>query len=115
MNDPNEIEQGYRVMIDDNFHYMDESYRVCAGTFQHYEDALVQAKEITLKSVLKHKGASAAETYDNYKDFGDDPFIQPFGEAPRPEENYSAWTTAKMLAQQIETAGSEPQSKGETP
>ena len=112
MSDSNEIERGYRVMIDDNFHYMDESYRECAGTFQHYEDALEVARKITFESVVENQSVTAAETLKNYKGFGDDPFIQPFGGAPRPEENYSAWTTAEMLSKVIEV---KPQPLGATP
>jgi hypothetical protein len=102
MNEKIEITRGYRVMVDDNFHYMDESYRECAGTFQNYEDALAVAKNITLESVVENESDTAEETFKNYKGFGSDPFIQPFGGAARPEENYSAWTTAEMLAQLIE-------------
>ena len=111
MNDPNEIEQGYRVMVDDNFHYMDESYRECAGTFQNYEDALSEARSITLESVVDNLSVTTEETFENYKGFGRDPFILPFGGAPRPDENYSAWSTAKLFAQVMEPRRVDLQSK----
>lgn len=112
MSDSNEIENGYRVMVDDNFHYMDESYRECVGTFENYEDALELANKITLESVISNELSTAAETFQKYKDFGKDPFIRPFGDAPPPEENYSAWTTAEMLSQLIEIERRKAQSKG---
>ena len=112
MSDSENIEQGYRVMVDDNFHYMDESYRQCAGTFQKYEDALELAQKITLKSVLENESNTAEETFSNYTNFGKDPFIQPFGGAPRPSANFSAWTVAKALAQIIEDHQRQAELKG---
>jgi hypothetical protein len=115
MSNSDEIKNGYRVMVDDNFHYMDERYRECAGTFDNYEDALGLAQKITFESVVSNESSTAAETFQKYKDFGKDPFIQPFGEAEPPEENYSAWTTAEMLAELIEIERSKAQSKVDVP
>jgi hypothetical protein len=102
MSNSEQIKQGYRVLVDDNFHYMDENYRECAGDFESYEDALALAKKITFESVIENEADTASETFQKYKDFGKDPFIQPFGDASGPEENYSAWNTAEILAQIIE-------------
>lgn len=114
MSDSDEIQPGYCVLIDDNFHYMDEDRRSHLAVYPSYEDALERAKGITRKSVLRNKGATPEETYDNYTDFGDDPFIQAIGGAPEPIERYSAWTAAKLFAKEIHGEADVPQSEGET-
>ena len=89
-------------MIDDNYHYMDERYRKSAGDFEDYESALDLAQKITFESLVSNEASTAAETYEKYQSFGKDPFIMPIGDAPKPEEDYSAWDTAKMLAELLE-------------
>jgi len=41
-----EIGRGYRVKVDDNFHFMDEGERWCLGTFASYEEALTAATQM---------------------------------------------------------------------
>lgn len=86
----------YELLVDDNFHFMDESYRFSAGTFDRYEDAVAKAQAMIdgeLVHMLKGKdGVSADELYDLYMGFGNDPFIA--GE-PQPEEIFSASTYAR--------------------
>lgn len=101
MSEKGKIKPGYCVLIDDNFHYMDEERRSHLAIYSNYEGALARAKEITRKSVLENKGATADDTLDNYMDFGSDPFIQAIGGAPEPVERYSAWTAAKVFAEEI--------------
>ncbi len=48
----------YRVMIDDNFHYMDEDERCDSGTFKTYEEAVSAAKEIVDRSLRWERGQS---------------------------------------------------------
>ena len=74
----------YIVMVDDNFHYMDESERYKAGEYDTYEEAEEKCREIVRRSVEESK-----YDFDNYTMFGDDPFI--IG------GNFSAWEYAKRL------------------
>jgi hypothetical protein len=99
MDRKDELQSGYHVMVDDNFHYMDETYRECVGTFENYQDALALAQNIAAESVLSNKSSTAEETYEKYQSFGKDPFIRPFGEASQPEKPFSAWTMAKMVSE----------------
>lgn len=67
----------YRVMIDDNFHYMDESERTTLGTFDTAAEAIEACEKIVNDSLRHHfkPGMSAAELMSQYESFGDDPFI----------------------------------------
>ncbi len=101
MSNQDKIKDGYAVLVDDNFDYMDESERHCVGIFEKYEEALETARRITRKSVAANRGNTAEETYEKYTSFGDDAFIRPVGNAPVPEQMYSAWTEAKQIAKEL--------------
>jgi len=95
--------RGYRVYVDDNFHFMDEDERWCLGEFSSYEDALVAARKIVEDFFSDAKpGQTAEELYDGYTGFGDDPFIVAFGGADQPASLFSAWGYAKHLAGELE-------------
>ena len=93
----------YQVFIDDNFHYMDEGERIAGEVFDAAEEAITAAKKIVDNSLRheysQHPGISAAELWDYYTDFGDDPFIR---SDPRdPDCEFSAWEYAKERAMEI--------------
>ncbi len=95
--------RGYRVLVDDNFHYMDEDERWCLGEFDNYEVALIAARQLVEDFFSDAKpGQTAKELYDGYTSFGDDPFIIAFGGADQPESRFSAWGYAKHLASELE-------------
>lgn len=81
----------YQVLVDDNFHYMDEDERICAGEFETYEAALAKARQIVEESVANHR-----YDYSEYTGFGDDAFVMP---VPPSVERFSAWTYAKKLCE----------------
>ncbi len=84
----------YVVMVDDNFHYMDEDERYRHGEFSDGGVAIEQCRQIVdeyLESALK-PGMSAEELWDSYKSFGEDPFIQGVDVAPG---HFSAWDYAR--------------------
>ena len=60
----------YVVMVDDNFHFADESERYEAGEFDTYEEAEALCREIVQKS-LKESGYDL----EGWKHYGDSPFI----------------------------------------
>jgi hypothetical protein len=67
----------FKVMVDDNFHYMDEDERSEHGTFATL-DAAVAACRALVDSSLRGSwkpGMSADDLYEQYVAFGDDPFI----------------------------------------
>jgi hypothetical protein len=86
----------YRVLINDNAHYMDESERADHGVFANADEAVAACKEIVddeLKTMWK-SGTTAKELYRLYVAFGPDPFIVPLNPSD-PDVRFSAWTYAK--------------------
>jgi len=67
----------YKVYIDDNFHYMDESERIFHGLYTTCESAISECEQIVddcLKNSYK-KDMTAIQLYESFIGFGDDPFI----------------------------------------
>ncbi len=70
-------EKRYIVMVDDNFHYMDESERTNHGEFSTYEEAVAACKKIVdedFEDMLK-QGIAAEDLSSKWAMFGSDPFI----------------------------------------
>jgi hypothetical protein len=66
----------YKVMVDDNFHYMEEDERDEVGTFPTIEEAITACKQIVDNSprhLAKGKTYTPDELYDYYVSFGSDP------------------------------------------
>jgi hypothetical protein len=86
----------YKIMVDDNFHYMDEEHRYGWKSFQTAEEAIAECKRMVdsdLAGFLK-PGIAATELYDTYTSFGDDPFIVRIDPNAEPA-HFSAWDYAK--------------------
>ena len=68
----------YKVLVDDNYHYMDESERYTAGSYAVLEEAINKCREITIRSLREYyeKGISPETLRAQWALFGDDPFIQ---------------------------------------
>jgi hypothetical protein len=67
----------YIVMIDDNFHYMDEEQRHKRGEFSSYEDAVTACKKIVdeeLQDMLR-QGIKPEELSATWSLYGSDPYI----------------------------------------
>jgi hypothetical protein len=93
----------YRVMIDDNFHYMEEDERRELGTYASVEEALAACRDVVdawLAANYK-PGMSPAELIEQYKSFGDDPFIVTLPGAPAAAAKFSAWDYATRRAQEL--------------
>ena len=60
----------YTVMVDDNYHFADESERYQAGEFDTYEEAEDLCRKIVRES-LKASGYDL----EGWKNYGDSPFI----------------------------------------
>ena len=88
-------------MVDDNFHFMDEDERYCAGEFATYEEALAAAKRIVEESVATSDSSSVEDLIGGYEGFGEDPFIVAVGGAPEPRRRFSAWGYAKRYARAL--------------
>ena len=93
--------KGYKVVVADNYHYMDESAHYVLGFFETADEALAAAKGIVdeFLNEAAPKVGSADELYRGYVGFGEDPFIVPIGKAPRVA--FSAWGYAKERCEQL--------------
>ena len=86
----------YKVLVDDNFHYMDEDERYQHGVFPTAEEAIAACKRMVdsdLHEFMK-PGMTASELYEAYTGFGRDPFIV----CVRPDDervHFSAWDYAE--------------------
>jgi hypothetical protein len=89
----------YKVVVDDNFHYMDESERYTHGEFESFDIALSAAKALVdgeLRSLYR-SGITADELYSHYTSFGNDPFILSEDQSC----HFSAWNYARERCQEI--------------
>ena len=97
------MSEKYKIFIDDNYHYMDESERCAAGSYSSLEEAVEKCKEITIKS-LEHfyeNGITPENLSAQWAMFGEDPFIVG-GDGPVP---FSArkYITAELCKAVIES------------
>ncbi len=88
----------YKVMVDDNFGFMDEEKRYAHGEFESVEAAIEACKKIVdewLESSY-NPGISAKELFTGYKHYGVDPWIS---EAEK--TTFSAWKYAEQRCAEI--------------
>ena len=92
----------YKVLIDDNFHFMDEDERVTHGLFATALEAVAACKLIVDECLepMIQPGMTAAALYEQYEGFGDDPFIVPVDPKDAPVD-FSAWGYAKERCEAI--------------
>jgi hypothetical protein len=69
----------YVVLVDDNFHYMDEQERLRHGAFLTKEEAVAACRELvdTWLADTHKPGMTALELYELYVMFGEDPYVVP--------------------------------------
>lgn len=67
----------YRVLIDDNFHYQDESERITHGQFKTAAEAIAACKAIVDEFLAGafEPGMSVTDLYGLFTGFGPDPFV----------------------------------------
>lgn len=89
----------YLVFVDDNFHYMDDEYRYCAGSFWTASEAVSVCQQIVDEYLASAfvPGMGAAELLSSYKMFGEDPFII----GSRIGRHFSAWDYAEIRCRQM--------------
>jgi hypothetical protein len=90
----------YRVLVDDNFHYMDESERYELGSFEHLESAIQAAKQV-VDSFLASEyqpGMTARQLFKHYLAFGEDPFILTPDQS---KVSFSAWEFAQTRCEEL--------------
>jgi hypothetical protein len=89
----------FQVMVDDNFHYMDESERFAHGGFDSLEAAVDACRRMVDRDLgeLHRPGMSGDELYRQYVSFGSDPYIVGVG----PDVPFSAWDYAQERSRAI--------------
>ena len=87
----------YRVMVDDNFHYMNEEERYEQGLYKSCSDALEVCRKIVDQSLegMHKPGMTAEALYGLYTSFGEDPFILVLDGEDESAAAFSAWDHAK--------------------
>lgn len=74
-------EAKFVVLVDSNFHFMNEDERYEAGSFSTVEEAFAKCRRIVdeeLEHFLKF-GTPPDDLYEQWTIFGDDPFVQGAG------------------------------------
>jgi hypothetical protein len=95
----------YKVLIDDNFHYMDEDHRYEHGVFETADEAAAACKRIVdeeLTYMLK-PGMTADALYQLWVMFGEDPYVMPVDRTDA-RVTFSAWDYAKEQCEVLELA-----------
>ena len=93
----------FRVLVDDNYHYMDESQRWTQGEYATYTEALAACKRLV--DLCLEAGYKAGKTpealYGYHTMFGDDPFIVEIADSPDTSPGFSAWDHAKARCEEL--------------
>ncbi len=86
----------YKVMVDDNFHYMDPDERREHGVYKTAKKAIAVCRGIVDRSLEQgyRPDISAKALYDGYVSFGEDPFIVVL-DGTDDNAKFSAWSYAK--------------------
>ena len=97
----------FKVLVADNFHYMDEDELHEHGTFATWAEAVAAARAIVDAELAEQAapGLTADELFDWYTSFGDDPYIVAQGATERAAEQFSAWDYARQRCQQLAAPG----------
>jgi hypothetical protein len=90
----------YKVLIDDNYHFMDESERITHGVFDTADEAIAACKQIVDGCLEPMPGMTARALYEQYMAFGDDPFVMPVDPDDAPVA-FSAWEYAEARCEAI--------------
>ncbi len=88
----------YKVIVSDNFHYMDPEEQYELTGFSSAEEALAKCRSIVEDwlAYSSQPGLSADKLYQAYMTFGEDPWVvSPVG---APSVKFSAWDYAKENA-----------------
>ena len=94
----------YVVMVDDNFHYMDEDERTRDSEHPTAEAAITRCKAIVdawLDQATSNapEPMTASELLETYQGFGEDPFV--VAPAGTQRVAFSAWEYAAARAKEI--------------
>jgi len=97
--DVHPIPSEYKVMVDENSHYMDEDERYTAGVFADCAGAIAKCRQIVDEFLAGQfqPGMPAHRLFELYKGFGEDPWIS----TSMGDCKFSAWTYAEQRCKEI--------------
>ena len=89
----------FKVLVADNFHYMDDDEVHEHGTFATWAEAVAAVGSIVDADLAEHAkpGMTAAELFDWYTSFGDEWYIDAERDGEPASEQFSAWNYAQTL------------------
>ena len=89
----------YKVLVDDNAHYMDERARYTLGEYASAGAAIAVARALVERDLkeLYRPGMSAAELFRHYTTYGADPFSV----STDPACTFSAWDYARARSREL--------------
>ena len=92
----------YKVFVDDNSHYMDDSERYELGEFSLLEEAIEASKKLVDEYLTSayQPGMNAKDLFESYTSFGEDPFIVS-SSTDGLKADFSAWDYAKKRCEAI--------------
>ena len=92
----------FKVFVDDNFHYMDESERYELGEFPTLDAAIEASKKIVDEYLLSayQPGMTAQALFGSYASFGEDPYVIAV-QWKQTEVLFSAWDYAKRRCDEL--------------
>ena len=93
----------YRVLVDENFHYMDRGHRYALGDFATYAEAFAVCKEI-VDRFLRHEyvpGMPASALYFRYMMFGREPSVVNCTDEVETQPGFSAWDYARQRCSEL--------------
>lgn len=90
----------YLVLVDDNFHYLDEEERYELGSFEDLESAIRAAQKVVDAFLASEyqPGMTARQLFKHYLTFGEDPFILAPDQSKVP---FSAWEYAQTRCEEL--------------
>jgi CRISPR/Cas system-associated protein Cas7 (RAMP superfamily) len=99
MTDTPLVKHRYRVLVNENSHYMDESERHLAGEYERCEEAIEACRRIVdfFLAATHRPSMPVGELMKLYTLFGEDPFIV----TPDPDCAFSAWDYARQRCAEI--------------
>ena len=92
----------YKALVDDNFHFLDESERYEFGEFPTLEAALEASRRIVDQDLVHiyQPGMTAQQLFEGYKMGGEDPFIVSSTRG-NTVGHFSAWDYAKRRSKEM--------------
>jgi hypothetical protein len=110
---PRKPNSSFTIVVDDNFHFMDEDARYTYGEFDTWEEAVAKAKKMVDYDIVSaiESGSTPEEAIDLYQTFGEDPSIIGDGDIPD-DDFFSVWTYAESRARELYELKQRPRKTG---